>query len=354
MAKSTTRRKGGTLRIGILGAGLMARTHTQRLLKVGGVSVDAVCGISLDEAQAFSKQNTEGAAVPYADFGAMISERKLNAVYVALPPFAHNGQVEAAARAGLHLFMEKPLALSVERARSMVRAIEKAGVISQIGYHMRFGSAVRRLKQMIEDGSAGEPTLFEGIYLCNALHGPWWRDVSRSGGQVLEQAIHLYDMAMYLLGEPRTVCGMADNLGHTKVPGYTVEDTSASVIRFASGAIASISASNCAVPTQWRGPFRVVCEKVTVEFADPNEAVFTATGRTSEDCWRTGKMPQPEPVNEQVDMYLAETERFLATVRGQAQPIAPARQGLLGVQLVTSMLESARSKGQPVSIRTTR
>jgi predicted dehydrogenase len=197
------------IRVGILGAGFMGKTHAQRLTKSGQASVEAICSQPLETAQRLSDEVTGGKARVFEDLMKMLEQVKLDALYVCLPPFAHDGQVEAAAGKGIHLFLEKPLALTVERAQSMVSAIERAGVVSMMGYHMRFAPPVRKLKAMIERGSAGRPALMQAAYLCNALHGAWWRDVKRCGGQALEQVIHLYDMALHLLGAAKTVSAPA-------------------------------------------------------------------------------------------------------------------------------------------------
>jgi myo-inositol 2-dehydrogenase / D-chiro-inositol 1-dehydrogenase len=340
------------LRVGILGAGFMGQTHAQRLMTQRGVKVDSICSLPLASAEALSRDVCGGKAACYDDFDVMLRERDLDALYVCIPPFAHNGQVEKAARKGVHIFMEKPVALTPKRAASMTRAIESAGVVSQVGYHMRHAPAVRQLRKMIDDGSAGRPTLFQARYFCNALHHDWWRDPQCGGGQVLEQAIHIYDMAIHLLGTPRTVAGFADNLCHQSVGDYKVEDTSAAIIRFDSGAMASIVASNCAVPTEWTGDFRVVCENVTADFSASLGAEFAfSEGTPAETYFESGKKVRRTSSAREADCYLEETRNFLAAVRGKADACAPARDGLLGVKLVSAMLKSARNNGRAVAIR---
>ncbi len=337
-----------TLRVGLLGAGFMGRKHGQNLLEVPGVEIAGVCAQTVESARRLAEELKAGLAT--TDFGELL-EAGLDAMYVCLPPDAHSGEVEAAADRGVHLFLEKPLALTIERAASMVEAIASAGVVSQVGYHQRFGSAVRLLKSMIADGSAGAPTLFQARYFANARHKDWWRDVTRSGGQVFEQAIHQYDLALHLLGEPAIVTGFIDNLCHRDQPDYTVDDTSVSAIRFRSGALASIVGSNCAIPTQWIGDCRVVCQNVTVEFTDPNDAVFTfSEGRPAEEYFRTGQVPQSRHHVEPVDVYLEETRNFIAAIRGQAPALAPADEGLTGVRLVAAVLQSAYANGQPIRL----
>lgn len=325
------------LRVGILGAGYMGRLHAGNLAGCSGVTVAAVC--SAEGAEDLAA--TLPGAKAYADFGRMLGEAGLDAVYVCLPPFAHEGQVEAAAAKGVHIFIEKPVALTVDRARRMAESIQKAGVVAQVGYHMRFGLAVQRLKDMIESGAAGRPTLLDARYDCNSLHSPWWREKSKCGGQVFEQIIHLYDLALHFLGEPETVTGFAANLCHRDVPGYTVEDTSAAAVRFRNGSLANISGSNCAVPMAWNSTFTVVCQNVTAHFVDPNRAEFILTG---------GAEPVRETVAGERDLYRAETEAFLAAVRGEGPRVAPFVEGLTGLCLVDAVLASAEKDGSPVRL----
>jgi predicted dehydrogenase len=318
----------------------MGGLHGRNLAGRRDVKVEAIC--SLEGAQALSDRLTGGKAPVFTDFDAMLKAVELDVLYVCLPPGQHSGQEEKAARRGIHIFMEKPIAIEPRRAASIVRAIEKAGVVSQVGYMSRFGPAVKKLKKMIDDGSAGCPTLFQARYFCNALHSPWWRDVEQSGGQVLEQVIHTYDAALHLFGDVKTVSGLAENLCHTDVDGYTVEDTSAALLRFANGALGSIVGSNCAVPMEWTSEWRVVCENVTVLFKSPNEAEFVRT--------KGGKAKRVAHAKE-ADIYLEETRNFLAAVRGTQTAMSPVRDGLKGVKVTSAVLRSAAQGGKPVPIR---
>jgi predicted dehydrogenase len=329
------------LRVGILGAGWMGGVHARCLSRVPRARVTAVCSRPLSTAEELAAGLAEPRPRVFVDLRTMLDATPLDALYICLPPFAHNGQLELAASRGIHVFVEKPIALSEARARSMADAARSAGIVTQVGYHMRFGGAVRRLAAMIEDGTAGRPTLFDGRYECNALHGPWWRDRRRSGGQVFEQAIHLYNLAAYFLGKPVTVCGFAANLCHRATEGYTVEDTSAAAIRFASGALATICASNCAVPGRWNGPCTVVCERLTAHFTSCTEATFIHTaGRR-----RTVRVADTR------DPYLEEDAAFVRAARaGRASPVDVAV-GLADIRTVSGVLASSRQNGAPVRLR---
>lgn len=326
-------------RIGMVGTGGMSSLHTGSLKKLGNVQVAAVCSRMMKSAEEFAEKHGMAA---YDDFGEMIEKEALHAVFICIPPYAHADEVEKAAAKGIHVFLEKPIALTMERAQSMVNAVKQYHVKTQVGYHCRFGGAVKELKRRIENGEAGRPVLFTGKYECNSLHSTWWRDHTKSGSQVLEQAIHTYDMSAYLFGPPQTVCGFMDNLCHKNHADYTVEDVSASVIRYANGALGSITATNCAVPGQWKNPFSVVFENLTVHFQNPNTAVFINTAK--------------EPAEKQSvacgeDMYFEEVKAFISELDGKSPAACPIEEGLLSLALVSKVMESAANNGMPEQLK---
>jgi predicted dehydrogenase len=336
------RTDGKAVRVGLLGAGYIGEVHARCLSRIAQARVTAICSTPFAGAEALAARIGGEQPRLFSNFRRMLDEVPLDALYICIPPFAHDGQFELAAKRGIPVFIEKPIALTVERARSMAGAARKAGIVTQVGYHMRFGGAVRKLKAMIDEGTAGRPTLLDGRYECNSLHGPWWRDRGKSGGQVFEQAIHLYDLAMHLLGKPASVSAFTANLCHRMTRGYSVEDTSAAAIRFSQGALATISATNCAVPNQWNAPCVVICEKLSAYFTSPNDATFVFTA---------GKKTRTVTITASVDPYLEEDEAFIAAVRGRRPSAATVAEGLVGLRMVAGVNESARRGGEPVSLR---
>lgn len=329
------------LNVGILGGGYMGGLHANVLAGLHGVNVAAVCSVPLESAARVASLVPAPQPQVFTDFHKMIDSVPLDALFICLPPFAHDGQFEAAARKGIHIFIEKPIALDVARGAGMARAAKKAGIITQVGYHMRYGAAVRRLKMLIEHGTAGMPTLFDGRFDCNSLHGPWWRDKSKCGGQVFEQLIHIYDLSTYLLGQPAAVAGFTANLCHRDVPDYTVEDTSAVALRFKSGALANISGSNCAVPMQWNSTFTVVCAHLTAHFANPNAAQFIFT---------KGREPRIEAISNETNMYEAEDRAFINAIRKGKAAGATIDDGLTSLKMVSGVMASAAANGKPVAV----
>lgn len=327
------------IRVAVLGIGNMGRGHLNELRRMEDVEIVALCSVPAAPALEYNAQN--GVHYPvYEDFDKMLDEVPLDALYVCLPPFCHNGQIEKAAARGIHVFTEKPLALNLERGESIARAVAESGVYSQVGYHMRFGKAVRRVRELVESGVAGRATLFSANYECNDLHTPWWRDRNKSGGQILEQIIHLYDMAYYMMGDVDVVTGFIANICHQEVPGYTVEDTSSVSLRFKNGTLGCITASNNAIPGRWVGIFKIVFENMVVEFSDHNHCriVYTREGNREE------VFEGEETARYDEDRY------FIDVIQGKKPPFATIADGLVGLKIVSGACESSENNGVPVRI----
>ena len=337
----------------------MVATHGQRLLRLrrdSGESVKIVGIHARNTEKAISvadkmvqEDPSHGAISCYTDFTELL-DQKLDALFVCLPPDAPVPFCVQAAQAGVALFLEKPIALDVAGAEAVVQAIESASVLSQVGYHMRFRASVRRLKSLLESGAAGRGTLFTGRFYTNFRGPEWWANESRSGGQVHEQVIHIYDLALHLFGSVESASGFVANLVHESDPTYTVEDTSLGTLRFTSSAVASIAGSNAAVPNRFTPDWRVVCERASLEYRATGDWRDKDTATLWTHAGPMTEMFETEEFVETQDPYLLQAQRFLQTLRGEASEFAPAREGLEGIRIVAAVKESAQQNGIPVSL----
>ncbi|CAN5468198.1 N/A [soil metagenome] len=334
------------LRIGFIGTGWVAEVHAKSLAKIPGITIAALYNHNITKAIAFSEKHAGGKAECFEDWGRMLRTQKLDALYVGLPPGAHVGQTELAAELGIHLMLEKPIALTLERATSIYNAVKKAGVICEIGHHMRHSLPVRKLKQMLLDGTAGKPLMMQGRFFVNGMFPAWWRDPNMGGGQLVEQAIHIYDLARHFMGEPETVCAFADNLFHRRFADYRVDDVSASVIRFKNGSIASLCASNCADPKAGGVKVSVQCEKVIVEFTGSDSATFVHTGGKIADEINRGEGSYVrEDVASTQNAYDELSADFIGAIRNGTPLRSGLEDGLESLRLVLAAAKSAKSGG---------
>jgi len=328
------------LKAAILGAGNMGKCHGGNLIKLG-VEIAAVCDTSEDSRNSFKKHLKLDSVGEYSCLDKMLEEVQFDILFICLPPFAQNGQFEKAAKAGKHIFIEKPIALTTEVGKRMLKAAKEADIVTQVGFHMRTGAAVKKLVGLIENGAAGRPVLFNGQYECNSLHTPWWINVNLCGGQICEQAIHIYDMCRYLLGHPKFASGIMGNVCHNHIRNYTVEDVSASFAGFTNGAVSSITATNCAVPGLWEEKFTVVFEKLTVFFQNPNKARFAYT---------EGECVRYEEVDEKVDMKFEEIKDFIEAIKSGKKSNCGIEEGYLSLCYVETVIKSAKLDGEKLPV----
>jgi len=329
------------LKTAFIGCGGIARAHAGVLANLKErVQMVAFCDIVRERAQGFCDDFTQGTGLVFTDSAHMLDDLKLDLAYICLPPFAHTNEVELAAARGAHIFIEKPIALNMDLARRMVAAVERAGVKSQVGFVLRFGEAVEAAKRALTSGEAGPPGLMVAKYMTNSLHSPWWRDKSRSGGQVVEQIIHIYDLARFFLGEPTVVYAGMDNIFHRDFADYTIEDVAAAVVHFDSGAWATISSTNGAIPNQWLVSFEVIAKNRTMRFDDANNAAFHHT----DSSW-----PRTTTIKSDRPMMLAQALDLLDAIDGGGQTRTPISEGAKSLALVLAVAESAAT-GTPAHL----
>ena len=326
------------LRTAILGCGGFAHRHANTLQKLkDDFKMAAFCNRTIEKAAAFSEKYTNSSASVFADHHQMFDQIPLDVVIVCLPPYAHFDEVEIAAKLGIHVFIEKPIALTSEQGWHMADAAEKAGIVTQVGFMLRFGEAIERLKGMIDSGEAGPVGLMSARYFCNALHAPWWRQRDLSGGQLVEQVIHMIDLMRFLMGDAKTVYSRQENLFHQEIDDYTVEDVSATVFGFPKGGLGVIYATNGAIPGRWINDYRVVSKNLTVEFTDSNHATFHYTAKPDH---------QPEIITSDRDVYLSEMLDFLAAIRTGKETRTPLREGARSLDLALAATRSAQLGGE--------
>jgi predicted dehydrogenase len=319
------------LRVGILGAGGIGARHAgAAAAQADQMQVVAVCGRDPEKTQGFVQAHAPKAKA-FTDLRAMLDDAALDLLVVALPPFAHNGQVELAARRGVNLLVEKPIALTDAAALQMVETVEASGVTAAVGFMYRFGEAVQRWQDLSRSGETGPVGLFTGNYHCNALHNGWWPDRARSGGQMVEQLIHLVDLARVFMGEPDTVYARAANLFHRDVAGYSAEDLSSIIFGWDDGRVATFTASNIAVPGRWAKDWLVAAERMTGRFADWNNAVLTRTRGEVVDL----------PVSGTTDAFVAQLADVAEAIRQGRAPTAPLSDGAASLRLVLAARRSA-------------
>jgi predicted dehydrogenase len=264
-----------TVKIGFVGTGGIANHHMRTLSEIPIAAMVAFCDVV--EEKAVTAATTYGGKA-YTCYEEMYDSEALDAVYICLPPFAHDRQELAAIERDLPIFVEKPVATTMAKAREIESALAAKSLISGVGYHWRYMDTTEKAIARIGDQPVGFAL---GAWMGGMPGVSWWRVMAESGGQMVEQTTHIFDLARYLLGDVAEVHAMGRTGLMEDVENYDVHDASVTNLRFKSGAVASITSACMLSAGNHVGlelflkdqALRIVGQHLTIETPDGKEAM---------------------------------------------------------------------------------
>jgi len=252
---------GLVVKIGFVGCGGIAMAHVKRLSGIPEAKMVAFQDVISKKAE--DAAGSVGARA-YSDLQEMLTREKLDATFVCVPPFAHGFEPKIVER-GINLFIEKPIALTMEMARKIEKSIAKSGVLCSVGYMWRYLDTTALAKQTLEQN--GPVGMLEGLYIDPYWFPPghWWIDKQKSGGQVIEQTTHVFDLARYLVGDVERVYAEMDTRLLTDVEGFKTEDVSLVSLKFRNGAIGVVLSTCASRRTFTDTTLKIIAKNVVVE-----------------------------------------------------------------------------------------
>jgi len=198
-------------RVGVIGTSWAAKSPLPTFQSYDGIELAAVCSGRLERAQATAEQF--GAPVALDDYRDLVAMPEVDIVYVGSPVALHHSMAVAAAEAGKHLLLEKPLALDAAQGAEMLTAARTAGVAHIVAFTMRHFATHVLVQRLIDEGVVGEPrhlaiTQFGGSAVGAPPRGwSWWSDRSQGGGVLGAMGSHYIDLTRYWLGDFAEVSG---------------------------------------------------------------------------------------------------------------------------------------------------
>ena len=225
------------LKIGFIGVGGVAQPHLNTLNAMDSVTIAAVCDTFADRAKEVGEKF--GAAV-YTDYKTLLAEQKLDGIYVCIIPGVHGTTELDIAKAGVPFYIEKPVHLELDACQAVLDQLEKTPVLNSVGYHWRYGAGSQAVKKWL---AGRQISLVQGYWDGGFVGAPWWRQMDLSGGQLVEQATHIVDLARFFAGEVKSVYSGATTGAMTDIENYDITDASITNLNFESGAVGFISTS---------------------------------------------------------------------------------------------------------------
>jgi len=332
------------IRAAIVGIGRWGRTLVNAVQgQSTAISFTAGCTRTRASAEAFSAEN---AIALKDDLDQILADPKIDAVVFATPHSQHGAQVERAAAAGKHVFMEKPFTLDVQSAKSALDAVERAGVVLGVAYPRRFHPAMIELKTRIEDGRLGVPSHCESAQTSPtglSMPADYWRSDPQEApaGAMTATGVHNLDAMIYLFGRIDEVyCSSLRQVMSR------LEDTTTVMLGLANGMSATLYCSLVTAPAY---RFAVYGTKGCVELAT-SELQFRFTPVAQPPAIGRHTAPAPEIIEYKgFNALAAELEGFAAAINGTRPYPITADEVLHGVAAFEAIVRSA-ALHQPVKI----
>jgi len=270
-----------------VGAGAVATRHARTLLGFDDVRVVAVADPAPERARLLAAQT---GAIAYDTWVPMLERERLDALYVCVPPFAHGAPELAAIEAGLPFFVEKPLAIDLDTAESIAERLVGTGLVTCAGYHWRWLDTFEQAQELL----AGNPARLALCHWLDKVPPPaWWVRKDGSGGQTIEQTTHVLDLARALVGEVTEVHAAGARVDPAALPGTDVDEVTAATLRFATGAVGTVS-STYLLKGLHRAGIQLYAQGLALELSETELVVEDGAGNRAVHPAKEDARPRPD------------------------------------------------------------
>ncbi|HWL38677.1 MAG TPA: Gfo/Idh/MocA family oxidoreductase [Gemmatimonadaceae bacterium] len=333
---------GKVFRVALSGCGRISKNHFDAIARIDGLELVAVC--DADPVRA-ATAGAEQKVPHFTSYEKMLAETRADVVTIATPSGLHPAQGILAARAGKHVVMEKPMAISLTGADQLVQACDKAGVHLFVVKQNRLNPPVQLLKRAVDRGRFGR------IYLASCTvhwarpqeyydQAPWRGTWEFDGGAFMNQASHYVDLIQWLMGPVESVMAKTATLARR----IETEDSGIAILKFRSGALGTIEVTMLAYPRNLEGSITLLGEK--------GSAKIGGTAVNKIEHWEFAEHDDDDKLVELADtnppnVYGLGHEGYyrnvLSVLRGEAKPDTDGRAGRKSLELILGIYESAKT-----------
>jgi len=313
------------LKMALIGCGGLGRVHAQCVSRIEGARFVAYVDVREEAAQQFLRDF--GGEYATTDVGRVWADARIEAVYIVTRHDSHAPLAIAAARAGKHILIEKPLALAVDACEAVAEAVARAGVFLMPAFKMRYYPLIRKAKEFIP-----EPQVLVGQMMDKRWDDDHWaQDPVQGGANVHSQGCHTTDILRFLAGsEPKRIWAAGGTLTH---PGHPSIDQCVAAIQFANGHVASWIQGDAALgPFTSKFFFELFGDGKSVQLYDRlKQATFSAGQQT----WSERR--------EEEEGFQLENEEFVAALRAGRPPELTVHDGIQATRIVLAADRAIRT-----------
>ena len=329
-------------RIALVGCGRISKNHFEAIGQIDGLDLVAVSDVDAERA----KRAGEEWKVPYfSSYEKMLAESNADVVTIATPSGLHAEQGIAAAEAGMHVVMEKPMAISLTGADALVHTCDKARVQLFVVKQNRLNPPIQLLKRAVDRNRFGR------VYLANCTvhwarpqeyydQAPWRGTWEFDGGAFMNQASHYVDLIQWLVGPVESVMAKTATLARR----IETEDTGIAILKFRSGALGTIEVTMLAYPRNLEGSITILGEK--------GSAKVGGTAVNKIENWEFAEYDDDDKLVETANTnppnvyglgHQGYYRNVLAVLRGEAKADTDGRAGRKSLELILGIYESAKT-----------
>jgi UDP-N-acetyl-2-amino-2-deoxyglucuronate dehydrogenase len=338
-------------RIALSGCGRISKNHFEAIDQIDGLELAAVCDVETDRARSAGERWN----VPYfTSYEKMLAEGGADVVTIATPSGLHAEQGIAAAEAGKHVVMEKPMAISLTGADALVHACDKARVQLFVVKQNRLNPPIQLLKRAVDRNRFGR------VYLASCTvhwarpqeyydQAPWRGTWEFDGGAFMNQASHYVDLIQWLMGPVESVMAKTATLARR----IETEDTGIAILKFRSGALGTIEVTMLAYPRNLEGSITILGEK--------GSAKIGGTAVNKIETWEFAEYDEDDKLVESANTnppnvyglgHQGYYRNVLAVLRGEAKADTDGRAGRKSLELILGIYESAKTgRDVPLPLR---
>jgi predicted dehydrogenase len=329
--------------VGIWGAGWVAAGHLTGYLAQPDCHVVAVGSRQLSSAQKLADRFSLDCPV-YTDYAAFLNQPGLDIVSICTPHHLHPTNTIQAARAGKHLFVEKPLAVTLADLYAMRDAVKQAGVRTAVGFVVRWTPLARRMRALVEEGALGRLFLVDVDYWHSRVRPEQYRRRATGGSALLLGGCHAIDAARFISGQdPVEVIARSVQIPGPAAEAYEFDSAEACLVRYANGAVGRISAV-----VQGHFPYQFNIDVLGDRGTIRNNRLFLAGDSEAEGFRR---LPEPGPDSGDVGHhpFSGLIRHFVDCIAAGQETAVSVEQAVLTHELCFAALLSEKT-GRPVPL----
>jgi UDP-N-acetyl-2-amino-2-deoxyglucuronate dehydrogenase len=332
----------------IVGCGHISKKHAESIEKLPNASLVAVCDTIESNMKPFTE---EYGATPYVNYDEMLKDERIDVINICTPSGSHAFLAVKAAEAKKHVIVEKPIALTLKDANTIIEACRENGVKLSVLHPNRFRPAMKKLKEALEHGDLGKLSHANATVRWNRDQAyydqaPWRGTKTHDGGVLMNQAIHNLDLLVWVMGDIDEVYSMSA----TRLRNIEAEDVSTGLVKFKNGALGVIETATTIYPKNYEESLSVFGERASIKVG----------GRTANfiEHWEMEGLSVEERDNliqeiandpYGVPGHLCIIEDMIEAIEKDRDPVVTGEDGKKALELVVALYESAE-QGKAIKI----